>query len=653
MQYSNLKLHLGHVLPHAVSPVSRFFSDDPEMAEHLGKPWLNAYFEERFGLKIARAEDGWARPFLVPSAVLAKHTFIVGKTGSGKSETLRYLFGEHVRSGGSAVLLDPKGSTIEKVIPLLHDLRVPPEKVLLIDPRRTGNIPGWNIFLEDTPLQQIVGDMVALIRESSPAWGARMNEMITQGLLVIGTHRLSWYELVRLLSRADYRGRLLETPVPGASLAYREARDYFLHETESWGRSEWAHAVSTVTNRVREMVRSDFLGPLLNAQQNTVSLRTLWQGQQILLVRLDRPSLGEAGATLLALLLILLLFRTSLRKPGDTPVLLAIDELASVSRMVSGPLVEIVTIAREQNLRLAAATQTLNGIPEELRSTLMGNAACKIFMQLGGEDARRVAGDLAVGSEPRLDRVTVSAAEIVRETGSPVMTEWRHPVLDARGKRMRVTPWNPPRPVGPGARSPLDTLEQIARACGRRLYVLSPETRESYPLREYLRGLRPGSYRFEGPDLTLVVSFPRPKFSGLQRVSDAEITRSLARTLQDLPVQGAVVSAEGSPPQVIRIVDVPSPHKAASLIEPFWRAIETSGGQGASPSELYRLREAEIERVIRGQGSTRNPTVGRPEDPSTQIFGDLPSDSDDQPSGSGDLPSDGGETFREADDGSI
>jgi TraM recognition site of TraD and TraG len=256
-----------------------------------------------------------------------------------------------------------------------------------------------------------------------------------------------------------------------------------------------------VLNKIRELLRSAFLRPLLCARRNTLCLSRLWHQPGVVLLRLDRSTLGEEGSRLLAGLITHLLFRTALRAAGPVPVVLAIDELPVLERFVGEALTEMVTLARSQGIQCLVACQHLAQLSENLRGALLANAAVQAFLRLGYADAKLVAASLAVGAEPRVTRLVATIDRQDRKSGRTETAEQRHPIRDAYGRPLRLSqaalgeterqpPVRPrfgPRSPGPGR----DGRRQPAICPGRRYWCARrPQGVYCRPSRHGLLGRR-------------------------------------------------------------------------------------------------------------------------------------------------------------------
>lgn len=600
-------------LPGRASEEARLFCMAPPLRPHMGRPWLRAYMARQLGLPCAKGATTARGAVTIGDEMLGRHTFVCGSTGTGKSRLAEHLIVEQLRRGHSVVVLDPKGETVEHLLDHSRKLGLSPDQVTLLLPKR-GAMPGWNPFAAGIPAAEAAGDFVAVLARSTTSWGPRLQDLLTNACIIIASHELSLFELVRFLARDDYREALLRVPVRTSDpFAFEEAKQFFLHEFGKWSLSTRREAVGPTLNKVRELLRNGVLRSLLCSRRTTLNLPTLSCRQGLVLVHLDRTTLGDEGVRLLGGLLTNLLFRTALRSPGPVPVVLAVDELSTVERFVGDALAEIATVARSQNLRLLCACQHLGQLSDDLREALLANAAVQAFFRLGYADARLVAASLAAGVDQRLARATVDVEPMDRTTGEYPRVTWRHPIRDPFGHPLRLCP-HLHRAVSHENAVPGDALQQVRELAAAsnvpRLYVHAADTGEPVEVSQYVHGLAATDWRIKGPvPLELVISFPRPRLIGVERWTESDAMRAWIRTCQDLPNQHAVLRCLGSQPGIVRVADVPeapaSPEK-----DRFITTVFRSNGQ--SPAEVAAAidwRQEQVEQMASG-GTFRDNTEG-------------------------------------------
>jgi len=458
----------------------RVLCDAPELRRHVDQPWFRAHLAEQLGLPLdavavqpgpnaghsdTSAHSSRKTAATVTHDLLGRHTCLVGATGSGKTRLALHLLAEQIQAGCSVVLLDPKAETLLHLLALAKKAGIAPQQVTLLAPQPQeswqssggeasgsllggliGVVPGWNPLdprASGIAPAQAAADFVSVLSQSTASWGPRLQDILTNALIVIGTHGLSLFELARFLQRDDYRDNLLATapatlPFSGR-VAYGEAHAFFTDEFGAWSRTERASAVAPVMNKVRELLRSAFLRSLLCARRNTLDLASLWQHQRLVLVHLDRTSLGDEGARLLGGLLTHHLYRTALRVEGPVPVVLSLDEMGVSEQFVGKAAGEILAVARSRNLRLLVACQHLAQLSDELRTALLANTAVRVFFRLGHADAKVVASSLAAGVGERVTTVSADVAKRDTKTGLPYLTSASHVLLNASGEALRVS----------------------------------------------------------------------------------------------------------------------------------------------------------------------------------------------------------------------
>ena len=597
----------------------RFLCDAPELERHIEKPWFRAYAAERLdvslpafsGTEAAASPCGAAR---VSTDLLARHTCVIGATGSGKTRLALHLLAEQLRAGCSAVILDPKIETLRHLLSLAYSLGIAPEQVTVLSPHLSGaGAPGWNPL--DTKASgltpaQAAADVVSVLEKSTSSWGPRMGDLLTNALIVIASHGLSLFELARFLQRDDYREGLLRMPLPAqpakpgtvlGDVAFEEARDFFLSEFAAWSKSERAAAVAPVLNKFRELLRTPFLRSLLCARRTTLHLGSLWHKPGLVLVHLDSAALGDEGVRLLGGLLAHQLLRTAMRSDGPVPVVLALDEMGVSEEFVGGAATQILAIARSRGLRLLVACQHLAQLSEGLRTSLLANTSVRAFFRLGFEDARLVAASLAAGTGERVSKIAVDIGKRDAEGVPDAWAESVHTIRDGRGEPICLSPaavqafWHLARKAEGSAQ--VAGLKRLACVSGiDRLYVHAADTKKPVELSRYVRGLLPGDYDLSGSGpVRLTIYFPRPRLSVLSRETEAERERKWIRVLGELPVRHAVLRLASGEARTVQVLPVMDPVPAAGF-ERFLSAAVAASGQSArevEQAQAWRRETAE------------------------------------------------------------
>ena len=204
--------------------------EDESLRPHVDQPWFRAYIQERLGPVVDAQQRRSGEAVSISDHELAIPALFVGSPGGGKTRAMRLLLLSQIAHRRcSLVALDPKGELYDDFLDTVVQAGYPPEHVVLLDPRATDRIPGWNPFLSGLESNHVANDVAGLVERSSTTRGPRMMNLLQMGLIVIAAHRLSLFEFTRLLVHDTYRTTLLQQAVsPQDEVPYDEARSYFL-----------------------------------------------------------------------------------------------------------------------------------------------------------------------------------------------------------------------------------------------------------------------------------------------------------------------------------------------------------------------------------------------------------------------------------------
>ncbi len=579
-------------------PPLRVFYESPELVPHNGRPWLVSWLEKRHGKSLSPLPPP-AGEVTIPADFLTAHALLVGNSGSGKTRLSLHLFREHLKRGCSGVFMDFKSETIRQAIQCATDAGLDKDHITVVWPADDiGGIPGWNPFavpLEDA--EKSVGRFTSTIRGCFDSWGDRMDNLLKNAALVMAGQRLSLWELVQFIQPTNemYRAAILRQAKQSPAWdAYPIRHEYFETDFKSVSKTE---SVSATLNKLTTLLSNRYLRSMLCSQDDQLQLERLWQQPRAILIHLDQDALTYDGAGLLAGMIAQNLFAIAMRKPGEIPVVLMMDELESQERYLGDSLKDILSKSRSQGIRMIGACQNIEQMSPELRRLFMG-AALRAFFNLEWNDAKTVSPSLCAGNGGRDTRVSVTADP----------DEWVSVsayVADGKRNRLKVTEasWKLFETVGKGA---LDALKMLGRASHiPTLFVLSPEDNTLIPLDAYVKGLHEGQFRFHGPTpIRVTVTFPRPVYKVEEKKTEAERTGELTKKLSNLPNREAIVKLRGGTFSHIKVTEVSfgSLPAAANFLGNGQTAIEIndtakgrtaaivrlSGGRAAEHNEPYK-----------------------------------------------------------------
>ena len=329
-------------------------------------------------------------PYSLPTDLLARHCYVIGKTGTGKTTLLKRMVSSLILQGRGVGIIDPHGDFGEEILQL-----VPPERiddVIYLDPTDDRFAPALNLVSshahpKDRPL--IASALVAAFRHIwSDSWGPRMEYILYNALrALLDSENTSLASLPRFFSDTDFRQRVL-----------RQCRDPFVRnfwqeEFEAWDRRFQLEAIAPIQNKLGQFTAMPALRHTLGQVRLRIDFRDILDSGKILVVNLSKGKLGDDASRLLGALLTAYLGSIA-QSRADTPeeqrhdFTLFIDE---TQNFLSDALASILSESRKYGLSLVLSHQFLDQLTPTLQSAVLGNVGTIFAFTVSGDDAGRLA----------------------------------------------------------------------------------------------------------------------------------------------------------------------------------------------------------------------------------------------------------------------
>ena len=332
-----------------------------------------------------------ANRMIIPQLKRCEHMAILGRTGTGKSSLLRYLSSQDITYGRGFLFFDLHGDATSTLLQLLaqqeqatrQDLST---KVIVIEPGDPEFSVGLNV-LESAAAQHSfvqIAEFAALLKQRwhLDSFGARTEELLRNGLLLLSENRLTLLELAPLLTDDGFRAGCLR----GAGNS--EARDYFAVRYNQASEGQQTMFRDAVLNKVSAFTADPHFRHILGQQRSTFSLIDAIDGGYWIILNLDKGRLGEHAATLGSLLLTKVKNALFARRRRQLFTLYC-DEIQNLVAFDSG-LDTLLSEARKFAIGVVSANQFLDQYPPQMRAAIMA-IGTHILFQLSSGDADKMA----------------------------------------------------------------------------------------------------------------------------------------------------------------------------------------------------------------------------------------------------------------------
>ncbi len=389
---------------------------------------------------------GSGLPVILPNEYRDKHLYVVGKSGYGKTNFLRFLILQDLSRGSGVGVLAPEMEMLsEEILPFIPDDRVQdviyfnPKDLqfpIVLNPLHLEPDEDIDLHVDETftVLQRVVGD-----------GGPRMDEILRHSLYALTERQGSTLmDFEPLLDRQDstLRNEIIK------STDDDQTKRFFEHTYPQMSRD--AHL--PIINRISRIIRGKYVRNCLCPPTRTplkpdeISLRLLnirraMDEGKILLFNLSDGILGTVASQLIGQLIVAkfqtaTMSRADSAKSARTPFYLYLDEFQNFCGIAQQSYEKILSRARKYKLGLILAHQQTRQVPLELYREILGNVSTIVSFQVAQADAGRLGPefinqyDFEIESLPREELLKLGIGEAYCRIGKNTFPMWV-PKVDA------------------------------------------------------------------------------------------------------------------------------------------------------------------------------------------------------------------------------
>lgn len=322
------------------------------------------------------------------------HTYMIGKTGTGKTTLLDTMIRQDILAGHGCCLLDPHGDLVSSLISF-----IPPERqqdLIYLDLTDSQQPWGYNplgkVSVEKRSL--VCAGTMEVFRKlwGEKAWGVKMEHILRNSLLtLLEQPHATLEDIPRILTDAKYRKEALK------HLDNVAVSDFWTKEYEAYSKASRTEAISPVLNKVGGFLTNKGLRRFLVESDKPLRLRQVMDSQKILLINLSQGEIGRdasllCGALLLTSLGLAGFSRANIPEQKRKPYYIYADEFQNFSTL---SLASMLSELRKYKVGLIAANQYLDQLEKEIRDAVLGNVGTIMSFRVSPNDAKYMAREFS------------------------------------------------------------------------------------------------------------------------------------------------------------------------------------------------------------------------------------------------------------------
>ncbi|SYZ71957.1 conserved hypothetical protein [Candidatus Zixiibacteriota bacterium] len=322
-----------------------------------------------------------------------RHTYIVGKTGMGKSTLLLNMIIQDIQFGNGLAVFDPHGDLVEKVLNYIPPKRI--NETIYFNPADTEYPIAFNPLYNSDPSQKhlVASGIIQVFKKIwADSWGPRLEYVLRNTLLaLLENPGQTLLGVSRMLTDDQFRAKIVsrvKDPV---------IRHFWTVEYEDYPKVFRTETISPIQNKVGQFLSNPIIRNIVGQSKTKFDLLKILNNGGILLLNLAKGKIGEDNSSLLGSLMITEIYLAALRRANISEekrrdFYLYVDELQS---FITDDFPSILSEARKYKLNIAGMTnQFISQLPKHMVSSILGNIGTLIAFTAGSEDARILESEL-------------------------------------------------------------------------------------------------------------------------------------------------------------------------------------------------------------------------------------------------------------------
>lgn len=311
----------------------------------------------------------------------AYHTYILGKTGTGKTNLLITKILQDIKYNRGVCLFDVHGDLTTTVLQHLPHYRK--KDLVFLD------IPNRKLLLGYNPLKKVSLEKRSLVASGLldtfqklwlGAWGVRMEHILRYILLtLLDQPNATLADIPKIILDKEYRNKCQKY------ISSEAIRLFWNQEFDRYTKADLVPILNKVgAFLVQPAVRRFFI-----ENKDSISMRNIMDQKKILVVNLNKGMLGTdtahlVGSLLLNGLTLASFSRSDMAEEQRVPFHIFLDEFQNYTTKT---LVSLLSEIRKMKVTLTVAHQYYRQLDNDIRDAVIGNVGTIISFRLSSSDA--------------------------------------------------------------------------------------------------------------------------------------------------------------------------------------------------------------------------------------------------------------------------
>ncbi len=317
-----------------------------------------------------------------------RHMYIIGQTGTGKSNLMTNMAISDIWAGHGVGVIDPHGELVEKLLNYIPQERI--KDVIYFNPGDLEYPIAFNAIEKvDAEKRHLVASgLMGVFKKIWPdVWSARMEYILNNTILALleipGSTLLG---VNRMFSDKAFRKSIVN------QLTDPVIKAFWTQEYASYQQKYEQEATAAIQNKIGQFSSATVIRNIIGQPISSFDMRSAMDEKKIIIMNLSKGRIGEDNSKLLGGMLITkiqlaAMSRIDIPEEERQDFFLYVDEFQN---FVTDSFATILSEARKYRLNLIIANQYIGQLVHEqnvkVKDAVFGNVGTLVCFRAGAED---------------------------------------------------------------------------------------------------------------------------------------------------------------------------------------------------------------------------------------------------------------------------
>lgn len=321
----------------------------------------------------------------------ARHFYIIGQTGTGKSQFLMSLALQDIQNGEGVAIIDPHGTDVEELLEKVPASRK--DDIILFDASETERPMGLNMLEAHSEEEKhlIINSFIALLYKLyDPNHQGIMGPILERTIRNVMLTAMSdpdstMIDVMRLLTDQNYSKVFLERVTDPL------VRRYWIDEVANVPQNKRGENMQYFTSKFDRFITDRTMRNILGQKKSAFNFDDIMAQKKVLLIDLAKGKIGEENSNFIGLLLVPRILSAALRRHNlltkgvsYPDFYLYVDEFQNFA---TPDFATILSEARKYKLNLTVAHQFIAQLDQKIKDAIFGNVGTMCTFRVGAEDS--------------------------------------------------------------------------------------------------------------------------------------------------------------------------------------------------------------------------------------------------------------------------